>query len=212
MPDQGARKPIHVTIYTDYICPFCFIGHVRLEKLRGEFDLEIDWRFIEIHPDHPPEGKPVTELGYSRRQWRRMMGKFARLAAEEGIRLPPRTFTTNSRRALKLALATREHQPDRFDALNQRLYEAFFLESHNIGDPDVLRALAAEHGVSPELPDQAWIDPLYDEILRENQHSAINWGAAATPTFVFGDQPYTGAIPIHMMRHAIKKANPQARP
>lgn len=199
-------------MYTDYICPFCFIGHVRLEKLRAQFDLEVDWRFIEIHPDHPPEGKPVSELGYSRRRWRQMMGKFARMAEEEGIRLPPRSFTTNSRRALKLALAVRAHQPDAFETLNQRLYEAFFLEGRNIGDPAVLRALAAEHGVSPELVDNAWEDPAYDELLRDNQRSAINWGAAATPTYVFGEHPYTGAIPIHMMRHAIRKASPEARP
>jgi len=212
MTEQSGGNRARVAIYTDYICPFCFIGHLRLEKLRGELDLEVDWRFIEIHPDHPPEGKSVAELGYSHRQWRRMMGKFGRMAREEGIRLPPRSFTTNSRRALKLALAARRHHPDAFDALNLRLYEAFFLEGRNIGDPDVLRALAAEHGVTPELADQAWSDPAYDEILRDNQQSAIEWGAAATPTYVFGDQPYTGAIPLHMMRHAVTKTSPRARP
>lgn len=198
-------------MYTDYICPFCFIGHVRLERLRTEYDLEVDWRFIEIHPDHPPEGKPVSELGYSRRRWKQMMGKFARMAEEEGIRLPPRTFTTNSRRALKLALAARMHQPEAFELLNSRLYEAFFLEARNIGDPEVLRALAAEHGLDPELPDEAWADPIFDEILQENQQSAISWGAAATPTYVFGEHPYTGVLPLHMMRHAVTKASERGR-
>lgn len=212
MNEPSDKTPIRVAMYTDYICPFCFIGHLRLEKLRDEYDLDVDWRFLEIHPDTPPEGKPVSELGYSRRQWRQMMRNFARMAEEEGIKLPPRTFTTNSRRALKLAQAAREHQPAAFETLNHRLYEAYFLERDNIGDPDVLRALAAECGVEPEILEGAWDDPAYDEILQSNQRSAVHWGVAATPTYVFGDQPYTGAIPIHMMRHAVAKASPEAQP
>lgn len=49
MTEQDDNERVHVAMYTDYICPFCFIGHVRLEKLRDEFDLDVDWRFIEIH-------------------------------------------------------------------------------------------------------------------------------------------------------------------
>lgn len=184
MNEPSDKTPIRVAMYTDYICPFCFIGNLRLEKLRDEYDLDVDWRFLEIHPDTPPEGKPVSELGYSRRQWRQMMRNFARMAEEEGIKLPPRTFTTNSRRALKLAQAAREHQTAAFETLNHRLYEAYFLERDNIGDPDVLRALAAECGVEPEILEGAWDDPAYDEILQSNQRSAVHWGVAATPTYV----------------------------
>ncbi|MFZ0486121.1 MAG: DsbA family protein, partial [Arenicellales bacterium] len=103
------KAPLNVSVYSDYICPFCYIGHLRLEKLRSEYDLEVDWRFLEIHPDNPPEGMPLDELGYPPRHWEILMANLARMAQEEGVVLPERTFTTNSRLALKLAQAVREH-------------------------------------------------------------------------------------------------------
>lgn len=204
--NQPVPGPVPVAVYTDYLCPFCFIGHLRLEKLRREYDLDVDWRFLEIHPENPPEGRPIEELGYSRRQWRRIQHNFGRMAAEEGIQSPRRTFTTNSRCALKLAQAVREHQPECFDTLNHSLYQAYFLEQRNIGDPEVLQILAKECGVEASVLVRARDNPAYDDMLADNQRSAALWGVPETPTFVFGDQAYSGAIPIHMMRSAIAKA------
>jgi len=205
MGEYKGATSVRAAVYTDYACPFCFIGHLRLEKLRQEYNLDMDWRFLEIHPENSPEGKPVAELGYSRRQWRLMMNSFGRMAAEEGIRPPRRSFTTNSRRALKLAQAVREHQPDAFETLNHRIYEAYLLESRNIGSPQVLRTLADECGVDRGIPARAWQDQKYDEVLEENQRSAARWGVPGTPTFVVGDQAYSGAIPLHMLRSAAAK-------
>lgn len=202
MTDQVTKTPLNMAVYSDYICPFCYIGYLRLEKLRDHYDLDVDWRFLEIHPDNPPEGKPVTELGYPPHHWQMLMANLARMAAEEGVTLAERTFTTNSRRALKLAQAVREHQPGVFPALNRMLYEAYFLRRENIGDPRVLEAVAGACGVEPGIIERAWIDGHFDEVLDDNQLAAARLQITGTPSYVFGDQVYSGAIPVDMLRRA----------
>jgi len=189
-------------VYSDYICPFCYIGFLRLERLRRELEVDVDWWFLEIHPDNPAQGRPLSELGYPPRHWELLMTNLSRMAREEGVELPERTFTTNSRQALKLAQAARERQPDAFPALNRELYEAYFLRQRNIGDPAVLEELSDACGVERETAAAAREDEHYERVLRENQHSAARLQIGGTPTYVFGDRVYSGAIPLEMLRQA----------
>ena len=46
-----------ITVFYDYICPFSFIGSRRIQRIGGEFGLEIDWKGYEIHPEYPAKGK-----------------------------------------------------------------------------------------------------------------------------------------------------------
>lgn len=206
------KAPLNVSVYSDYICPFCYIGHLRLEKLRSEYDLEVDWRFLEIHPDNPPEGMPLDELGYPPRHWEILMANLARMAQEEGVVLPERTFTTNSRLALKLAQAVREHGLEVFPSLNRALYEAYFLHRENIGDAGVLRTLASDVGVEAELVTFAWRDPHYDDVLEQNCRTAAIAGITGTPSYVFDDRVYSGAIPVDMLRQAAAQSISHSQP
>lgn len=190
-------KPrLQVAVLSDYICPFCYIGHLRLEKLRRHFDLAVNWVLVEIHPESPAEGKPVTELGYNRDHLDRLLEQLDELASTEGVELAPHTFTTNSHRALLLAEAAKQHGPDVFYALHRRLFEAFLLEGRNIGDAQVLETLAEACGVPGETVGKAWREPVYEQTLQRNLAAAARNGATATPTFFIGDQRLTGAVPV----------------
>ena len=63
-----AKPTLLVTVFSDFICPFCYVGHVRLNRLRDLYDLKVNCCFVEIHPETPPEGRPVNELGYPEAQ------------------------------------------------------------------------------------------------------------------------------------------------
>ena len=53
----GTGKPtLLATVFSDYICPFCYVGDVRLDRLREYYELKISWCFVEIHPETPAEG------------------------------------------------------------------------------------------------------------------------------------------------------------
>ena len=199
---NGAKPRLSVTVFSDYICPFCYVGDARLDKLRDGYELDVDWCFFEIHPDNPAEGKPVEELGYPPEQWQRMMANLEQMARDDGLPLATRTFTTNSHSALLLAEATRRLAPEAFDGLHKRLFEAYFAESQNIGDRNVLQKVAAECGIAEDVVEQAWNDPVYEQRLRDQSWRAAQIGVQGVPAFLFGRYMVAGAVPAETLYRA----------
>lgn len=203
---SNAGKPkLSVTVFSDYVCPFCYVGHARLAKLRDYFDLRVDWRSLEIHPETPPEGRPISQLRYPVGQWREMMENLAKMAEEEGLHFAERTFTTNSHKALLLAEAAKEEGDAVFNILHERLFKAYFTERQNIGDMEVLRVLAAEAGMSEKIVQIAWSNPRYEIILQQNLGLAARDGINGVPTFIISDQMLIGAVPTTMLLEAARK-------
>jgi len=208
------EKPqLRLTLFTDYICPFCYIGDLRLQRLKKDFDVLINFRFIEIHPDTPQQGTTVDSLDYSHEQWQGMMDGLVEMAEEEGITLAPVKLLANSHRALLLAEAVKKEGREIFYKFNQALYEQYFLQGKNIGDDVVLRNIAQVSGVSDEVIDAAWIDPEYEKTLQMNMSMAVKAGVTGTPTFFIGQQRLTGAVSTSKLRQAaeatIKDKNSQ---
>ncbi len=206
------KPELRVTVFSDYICPFCYIGHLRVAKLRDSYNVKINWRFLEIHPDNPPEGRPLSELGYPPRQWQRMMENLEKMAAEEGVELAQRTFTTNSHKALLLAEAGKSAGVQTFNRLNDDLFSAYFLHQQNLGDPEVLRAIARRAGVGDEVVEQAWSDPRYERELQANLREASRLGINGTPAFIIGRRIAAGAVPVSTLRDMAGIADIQLKP
>lgn len=198
------EKPVlRATVFSDYICPFCYVGDVRLQRLRAEYDLKINWCFLEIHPETPAAGMSIDRLGYPEPQWRRMMDTLDVLAAEEGLDLRNHDFTTCSHQALLLAEAAREAGAAVFYRLHRRLFEAFFCEGRNIGDPGELRALARECGLDDAAVARVRDVPRYEERLAHYRAAARDLGVQATPTIFFGTrQRLDGVQPLTAFREA----------
>ena len=200
--DDAGKPRLNVTVFSDYICPFCYVGDARLDTLKDRYDLDVDWCFFEIHPDNPPEGKPVEELGYPPEQWKQMMANLERMAREDGLALAPRTFTTNSHDALLLAEATRALAPHAFETLHKRLFVAYFAERQNIGERSVLETIAAECGVDSEVVAKAWSDPAFEQRLRDQFWRAAQIGVQGVPAYLFGRYIVSGAVPAETLSRA----------
>lgn len=196
-----------VTVFSDYICPFCYVGSRRLLRVADELGAEVLWANIEIHPETPPEGMPVEDLGYDPEQWRRMMTALDEMARAEGLPVAERTFTTNSRRALLMAEAAKDEGPDVFAAVHEALFRAFFGEGRNIGDAEVLCAIAETNGLPEWRVDRAWTDPAYGERLQQYQATAARLGVRGTPTFIIGERALVGAVETDELRRAIQQAS-----
>ena len=182
------------------------MGERRLARLGEEFDIRVDRRFLEIHPETPVEGTPVSELGYPPGQWARMVENLNRMGKAEGIEFVDRTFTTNSHKALLLAEAAREEEQGIFEALNEGLFRAYFTEGRNIGDPQVLRDVARAAGVSAGRIGQAWTDAAYEERLALDHENAAKIGITGIPTFIVGGRwIIEGAVPVEMLREVAQK-------
>ncbi len=204
-------KPVLLaTVFTDYICPFCYVGDVRLERLREYFDLKINWCFLEIHPDTPASGMPVQKLGYADEVWRQMMDNLRAMGAAESISFREHDFTTNSHRALLLAEAAKEEGAEVFYRLHRRLFSAYFTDGRNIGDAAVLRELAAECGVDAATVVRAWQEEHYEQQLQRYLAGAYELKVRATPTVFFGgENRLDGALPYEVFLRAARAAAAQ---
>lgn len=200
----GEKPELRVSVFSDYICPFCYIGSRRLLRLREDYTLRINWCGLEIHPETPAEGMPIEALGYPKDQWDQMMASLTRMAQEEGLNLIAHDFTTNSRQALLLAEAAKHQPRDTFYALHEALFEAFFSAGRNIGDEAVLRDIARQCALPDTLPDEAWQNPIYAERLRINLQHARELGIHGTPTYLFGRHQISGAVPYTALREAAR--------
>ncbi len=168
--------------------------------------MRVERRFLEIHPETPAEGIPVSELGYPPGQWARMMENLERMGKADGIVFSERTFTTNSHKALLLAGSVMEDRPEVFETLNEGLFRAYFTEGKNIGDPRILRDVAEAAGVPADRIGQAWSDATFEERLTRDHAAAAKVGITGIPTFIIDNRwILEGAVPVEMLREVAKK-------
>lgn len=205
------RRPrsIPVTVYSDYTCPWCYVGARRLERLReelaGEVGLRVEWRPFEIHPEVPPEGMPVEDLPYTPEQWEVMTEALRRHAEAEGLDLGSRPKVSNTHRALLAATYAQAEEPERFEEFHEALFRAYFAEGRDLGDAAVIRAVARESGMDVEGMEDALEDGRYEPVLEETTTEARRRGITGTPTFVFGDRyAAVGAQPVEALRRGVE--------
>ncbi|HKJ70323.1 MAG TPA: DsbA family protein [Gammaproteobacteria bacterium] len=204
--DDASGPTAYLTVFMDYICPFCFIGALRLERLRREMRLRIHWQLLEIHPDIPASGRPVADIGYAPEQWRAMMTSLEAMAEEEGVDLARRERTANSHDALLLAESAKDDGAAAFYPLHRRLFRAYFVEGRDLGDRATLNELARQAGVPAATRERAWSDGSYEHRLQKNLATARKAGITGTPTILVGNRRLEGALPLDHLRAAAREA------
>jgi predicted DsbA family dithiol-disulfide isomerase len=185
---------MRVEIWSDVICPWCYIGKRRFEAAVSRFDgdVEIVYRAYQLDPTASP-GKtmPVREAyarkfgGYERAD--QIMDHLTNVAAASGLEFHlERAQRANTLLAHRLLWAA-EHSggPELQAALKERLLQAYFMDGENVGDPDTLRALASSVGLSDDaitsvLDGDAGIDEVRADLM-----TAGELDIHAVPTYVF---------------------------
>lgn len=204
--------PLTVEIWSDVVCPWCYVGKRRLERALAEFDhrdeVEVVWRSFELDPNAPPERETssaehlASKYGMSVEQAERSNAQMTELAAGEGLEYHlDRTRGGNSFDAHRLIQAAKDQ--GRQDAMKERLMRAYFTDGEAIGDAETLVRLALEVGVDPT--------PLkgggYAEAVRDDERLAMRIGIQGVPFFVLGRRfGVSGAQPAELLLQALDKA------
>jgi predicted DsbA family dithiol-disulfide isomerase len=202
---------LDVTIYSDYTCPWCYIGTARVDRLRealeGAVDLSVEWKPFEIHPEVPEEGLPVSALGYPPQQWEAMTANLRRQAESEGLVVAEHTRLSNTHDALVASAYVQAQVPERFHDFHRGLFRAYFGENRNIADRGVLAEVARGAGLDPDAVEGAIESGAYERALAEATATARRLGITGTPTFVFGGRyAAVGALPVEDLKRAVERA------
>jgi predicted DsbA family dithiol-disulfide isomerase len=184
---------MHVEIWSDIACPWCFIGKRRFEAALARFEhrdeVQVTWRSFELDPAAPREyeGELAAHLaekyGMTIDQARERQQSLVAMAAVEGLTfrfdIARRANTFDAHRAVHLAEA---HGAQ--DAMKDRLLRAYFTEGKLISDHDTLAALAVEVGLPAGEVGELLAGERFAEAVRDDERTARVLGINAVPTFV----------------------------
>jgi predicted DsbA family dithiol-disulfide isomerase len=178
---------------------------VRTEKLRQTYDIDIKLVHFPLHPDTPAEGKSLEELfagrGYDlEAMYARMKG----LMDAEGLPYNRRTHTYNSRLAQELGKWADTQAGG--DKLHDALYRAYFVDTKNIGDPEVLVTLAESVGLSGEEARAVLAERRFQDAVDADWRKSRQYGVTGVPTFVAGGYGVVGAQPYEALAQLLDKA------
>ena len=190
-----------LTVYSDYICPFCFLHHEVLRTLMEPEALQVRWVNVEIHPDTPAAGRSVRREGAYARKWDAYIGPFA---DEHGITLQFPDNVPNTRQAL-LATAWADDR-GRGSALHSRIMRAYWQEGRDIGDGTVLMDLAQTCGLEDMDSPAAWQTAEYEAQVTGARDTAADDFATGFPTTMLGQFPLVGLqspadLRVHLSRY-----------
>ena len=190
---------MRVEIYSDVVCPWCYIGKRKFEAALAQFegadDVEVVWRPYQLDPTAPPGAAQPVMDAYAKKfggpeRAAAIIENVTNVAAEVGLGFRmDRAVRANTRDAHRLlGWAERTAGTHVQGELKERLLQAYFVDGRNIGDHDTLAALAADAGL-----DQAAAFALLDSDdglaeLNEELAEAASHGITAVPTFVFDGQ------------------------
>jgi len=183
---------------------------VRIEKLKQEFDIEVKLVHFPLHPETPAEGQSMAEIYAGRgmdpeAMYNRMKG----LMDGEGLPYGRRTHTYNSRTAQELG-AWADTQPGG-EALHDALYRAYFVDTQNIGDVDVLLEIVEAAGLSVDAAREAIENREFKDVIDADWAKSRQAGVTGVPTFVAGGYGVVGAQPYEALEKLVKEVGATPR-
>jgi predicted DsbA family dithiol-disulfide isomerase len=211
-----------VEIWSDVVCPFCYIGKRKFENALAQFgprgEVQVEWKSFQLTPDFvPTPGESIhTSLakkkGVPEAEGRRMNDYMTQAAKEVGLdyqfdkAIPANTFLAHQ----LIHFAAHNGQQG---AMKERLFAAYYLEGQNLNDVDTLVKLAAEIGLDADAARQALAAGTYANEVRRDEYEAQQIGVRGVPFFVFDDKyAVSGAQPSEVFAEVLDKVWEEAHP
>jgi predicted DsbA family dithiol-disulfide isomerase len=222
--EKSLRVHMKVEIWSDVVCPWCYVGKRRFEAALARFahrdEVELVWRSFELDPSARPS--PEEPGGYAARLARKYGGGIAqaeamietmtRTAAAEGLdfrfdRMRPGS-TFDAHRLLHLALDDGVQ-----DDVKEALDRATFSGGLRVSDHDALVAVVAEAGLDADRVREVLASDRYADAVRADQAQARAYGISGVPFFVVdGRYGVSGAQPADLLLQALETAWRDRRP
>lgn len=207
---------IKLEIYSDTICPWCYVGFARLREAlaaRPDLDVRVDWLPFELNPDLPPEGE--DRKAYMLRRFGDV-DRFAagqrqlqQLGAALGIdfQFERVTRAPNTRRSHALIRWAGEQGGAALQmAVKERVLRAHFTEGRDLADPQVLADVAAASGLDRDAALRALDEPDRRAAIEGLEAQAQAWGISGVPTFIFERRyAFSGAQPLEVFLGAFDR-------
>jgi predicted DsbA family dithiol-disulfide isomerase len=219
--NTSTNTTMTVEIWSDMVCPFCYIGKRRFEQALAQFEnrdaVQIVWRSFQLDPDliSDPNISAAQSLsekkGWSAEQAADAMRHVTQMA--EGVGLQYRfdkAVVANTFDAHRFAHFAKQHGKQ--NEAEEKVFAAYFSEGKNIADHSALSAIAEAIGLDAEAAKQALATNAFADDVKQDIALARQFGISGVPFFVF-DRKYavSGAQETSVFLQTLHKAWEEAR-
>jgi predicted DsbA family dithiol-disulfide isomerase len=191
-------EPVRITVFSDYVCPFCMLAEGPLEEATKDLKVEIEWKPFELRAHPTPTLRPEDD--YLPAIWARAVYPLAERIGVD-ITLPtvsPQPYTHLAFEGYQFAA---EHGLG--NEYTHRMFRAFFQEDQDLGKPDVLKALAEEIGLDGTAFRTALVNRTYRDKHQEALREAKAHQVQTVPTILIDDTRIEGVPSAVQLRQAI---------
>jgi len=209
---------MRIDVWSDLVCPWCYIGKRRLERALAEFParerVEIVHRSFQLNPSAPMRktGRRrdylMTKYGWSAAQAEKIDADMERRAAVDGLEyhLSSEGLTGNTFDAHRLVHLARER--GRQDAAVERFFRAYFTEQRSLFDHESLASLALDLGLDSKDVQRVLDGNEYSDAVAADNNEAHALGVTGVPFFVFDQRlGVSGAQAIEVFAEALSRAS-----
>lgn len=209
------ENKLKVQIWSDIMCPFCYIGKRRIEEALQNFEhkeaVEIEWKSFQLDANFiaSPEDNMVEHLAEKYRKdndWaQNMLDNMTQNAKTAGLDFHfEKAVLANSLNAHRLLHLAKKH--NLANDLEELLFKAYLTDGKNVNDLNTLKALGLEIGLNAEAIDEVLNSNTYANEVRQDIKEAQSIGVQGVPFFVF-DTKYaiSGAQPAAAFLQALEK-------
>ena len=179
-------------IYTDYVCPWCYLSHARLKKTIKNYNIKTQIIHFPLHPDTPDKGRNLLNLFQCNsdelKQKNIMMGQ---LMKEENLEYSYREFTYNSRLAQELGYWA-EIKYENMD-IHDKIYEAYFKFKLNINDKEILLNIISNLNLPKNEAKDVLSKRVYKNEIDKHWQLSYKVGVTGVPTYILNKNYLIGA-------------------
>ena len=206
-----------ISYWSDYNCPYCYIGITRLNKAIDELkydDIKMDIHSFELDPNASKTCQSTTLERFSEKynmsigDAEKEVEKITKWAVDEGITMNYETAPfTNSRDAHRLTkLAIESNNQEIINNLSKLLFEAYFSKNLELADKDVLLDIATDVGLEKNKVLEVLDSDKYDKEVELDERIALDTGIQGVPYFIFNNKyAVPGALPVSEFKNVLKK-------
>lgn len=204
---------VEIDIYSDVVCPWCYVGKRRLEQALESYDGDVTIRYRPFQLDPSPVDRPTPLLDAlagkfgGPGQVRQMTSRVTQVAAGAGLHLDfDRAVAANTFEAHRLVRFA--DQRGRATEVVEALFQAHFVDGVDVGSTDALVALAAGVGLDRTEVREFLASPAGIDEVRADLAEARELGVSSVPTFVFaGKYAVTGAQEVDSLRGVLDEVS-----
>lgn len=208
MPETADDR---LVIYSDYVCPFCYLGKASLDTYREQADQvpEVEWRPFDLRARQRTEANKIDHDipdGKDEAYYARAKENVQRLADAYGVEMTlDIAEDVDAWDAHKVAVhLDREGQQETLSAWHDAVFDALWKQGRDIGHPDVLVDIGETVGLEAEAVREAIASERLEEVLEERFAQAHRAGVRGVPTFAYGQLAIPGAIPPENIKKLIE--------